>query len=59
MDTAAERKTKEKIDSSYILLSQVRNKIISTNFSRQIISKYSQCNVSDFYRKNTPSTKPP
>lgn len=36
MDTAIERKTKEKIDSSYILLSQVKNrysqKISATNY---------------------------
>jgi len=29
MDTAIERKTKEKIDSSYILLSQVEKNIVN------------------------------
>lgn len=37
MDTAAERKTKEKIDSSYILLSQVKDNHYTDEFSSLII----------------------
>lgn len=55
MDTAIERKTKEKIDSSYILLSQVKNikfKKFILLITSIVFIQYVEC-----YRKNIQNTK--